>query len=49
MVGIIVIWVGGDRGRVVIDCMLIMVDSLLLSKGWFYMVILIVNNLSEIC
>ncbi|XP_024384700.1 uncharacterized protein [Physcomitrium patens] len=47
--GITATWAGGDRGRVVIDRMLTMVDSLLSSKGWFYMVTLTANNPSEIC
>lgn len=32
-----------------IDRMLTMVDNLLSSKGWFYMVTLTANNPSEIC
>jgi hypothetical protein len=44
--GITATWAGGERGRVVIDRML---NSLLSSKGWFYMVTLTANNPSEIC
>ena len=47
--GITATWAGGERGRVVIDRMLTMVDNLLSSKGWFYMVTLTANNPSEIC
>ncbi|MCO5576873.1 hypothetical protein L7F22_030694 [Adiantum nelumboides] len=47
--GIVSTWAGGDRGRVVIDRMLEVVDSILSSKGWFYLVTVTANNPGEIC
>lgn len=47
--GITASWAGGERGRVVIDRMLTIVDNLLSNKGWFYMVTLTANNPIEIC
>ncbi|KAH7387440.1 hypothetical protein KP509_16G023200 [Ceratopteris richardii] len=47
--GIASAWAGGDRGRVVIDRMLEVVDSILSSKGWFYLVTVTANNPGEIC
>lgn len=47
--GITATWAGGERGRVVIDRMLAIVDKLLSKKGWFYMITLTANNPSEIC
>ncbi|KAL2611592.1 hypothetical protein R1flu_023284 [Riccia fluitans] len=47
--GITAAWAGGDRGRTVIDRMLAIVNSLLSSKGWFYLLTLTANNPGEIC
>lgn len=47
--GITSAWAGGNRGRVVIDRMLDVVDSTLSSKGWFYLVTITANNPGEIC
>eukprot|EP00250_Pteridium_aquilinum_P031275 c43344_g1_i1 orf=66-890(+) len=47
--GITSAWAGGSRGRVVIDRMLDVVDSILSSKGWFYLVTIAANNPGEIC
>ncbi|KAI5066944.1 hypothetical protein GOP47_0017472 [Adiantum capillus-veneris] len=47
--GIVSAWAGGVRGRVVIDRMLEVVDSILSSKGWFYLVTVTANNPGEIC
>jgi release factor glutamine methyltransferase len=47
--GITASWAGGHKGRVVIDQMLAIVDSLLSSKGLFYLVTVTANNPSEIC
>ncbi|MCO5548708.1 hypothetical protein L7F22_002167 [Adiantum nelumboides] len=42
-------WAGGAQGRVLIDRMLKIVDSLLSSRGWFYLVTVTANNPGEIC
>lgn len=47
--GIMSAWAGGDRGRTVIDRMLEVVDLMLSSKGWFYLVTITANNPGEIC
>ena len=47
--GITSAWAGGDRGRTVIDRMLMVVDMLLSSKGLFYLVTITANNPGEIC
>lgn len=47
--GITSTWAGGNRGRIVIDRMLDVVDSILSSQGWFYLVTVTVNNPGEIC
>lgn len=47
--GITSSWAGGDRGRTVIDRMLLIADSLLSSKGVFYLVTVTSNNPGEIC
>lgn len=47
--GITSSWAGGDRGRTVIDRMLSIVDSLLSSKGIFYLVTVTSNNPGEVC
>ncbi|KAI5072033.1 hypothetical protein GOP47_0012139 [Adiantum capillus-veneris] len=47
--GIASAWAGGDRGRMVIDRMLSIIDSLLSSKGIFYLVAVTENNPGEIC
>lgn len=47
--GIASAWAGGDRGRTVIDRMLSIIDSLLSSKGIFYLVTVTENNPGEIC
>ncbi|KAL3698423.1 hypothetical protein R1sor_012499 [Riccia sorocarpa] len=47
--GITAAWAGGDRGRTVIDRMLAIVDSLMSSKGLFYLLTLTANNPGEIC
>lgn len=47
--GIMSSWAGGDRGRTVIDRMLSIIDSLLSSKGTFYLVTATANNPGEIC
>eukprot|EP00250_Pteridium_aquilinum_P016027 c22903_g1_i2 orf=97-1068(-) len=47
--GITSAWAGGDRGRAVIDRILEVVDTLLSSKGWFYLVTVTANNPGEIC
>lgn len=47
--GIAAAWAGGEHGRTVINRVLAIVDNLLSSKGWFYLVTLTANNPSEIC
>lgn len=47
--GIAAAWAGGEHGRTVIDRILAIVDNLLSSKGWFYLVTLTANKPSEIC
>lgn len=47
--GLTASWAGGPRGRVVIDRMLAIVDSLLSSTGCMYMITLSENNPVEIC
>ena len=47
--GIASSWAGGYKGRAVIDRMLAIVDSLLSSKGVFYLVTVTANNPGEIC
>ena len=47
--GITSSWAGGDKGRTVIDRILSIVDSLLSSKGIFYLVTVTANNPGEIC
>ncbi|KAI5058374.1 hypothetical protein GOP47_0026544 [Adiantum capillus-veneris] len=42
-------WAGGTQGRVLIDRMLKIVDSLLSSRGCFYLVAITANNPGEIC
>ncbi|XP_024524003.1 uncharacterized protein LOC9655195 isoform X3 [Selaginella moellendorffii] len=47
--GITGTWAGGDRGRVVIDRLLGVVDGIISSRGCFYLVTLTANNPGEIC
>ncbi|KAL6007043.1 hypothetical protein ACLOJK_032539 [Asimina triloba] len=47
--GITSAWAGGEDGRTVIDRILPVVDELLSSRGWLYMVTLTSNNPSKIC
>ncbi|XP_068643085.1 uncharacterized protein [Aristolochia californica] len=47
--GIISAWAGGENGRTVIDRILPVVDMLLSSRGWLYMVTLAANNPRQIC
>lgn len=47
--GIASSWAGGIRGRTVIDRILAIVDTLMSSKGWFYLVTVTANNPGEIC
>ncbi|KAH7284771.1 hypothetical protein KP509_34G070000 [Ceratopteris richardii] len=47
--GIASAWAGGHKGRIVIDCMLEIVDSILSPKGWFYLVTVAANCPGEIC
>lgn len=47
--GITAAWAGGENGRTVIDRILPVVDELLSSKGWFYMLTLAANKPAQIC
>ncbi|KAG9439371.1 hypothetical protein H6P81_019536 [Aristolochia fimbriata] len=47
--GITAAWAGGENGRTVIDRILPVVDMLLSSRGWLYMVTLAANNPLQIC
>lgn len=47
--GIASAWAGGMNGRIVIDRILEVADSLLSEKGWLYMVTLTANNPTQIC
>ncbi|KAL4190142.1 hypothetical protein AMTRI_Chr08g210610 [Amborella trichopoda] len=47
--GIAASWVGGEHGRRVIDCILLVVQHLLSIRGPFYLVTLTANNPLEIC
>ncbi|KAK4766354.1 hypothetical protein SAY87_007996 [Trapa incisa] len=47
--GITSAWAGGEDGRVVIDRILPVADTVLSERGWLYLVTLAANNPSQIC